>query len=457
MKKTLLSAFICAVLIACGKDDPTDFPQPKPAPTPEQSKESDSPTEQPVPAATVTQEEIAAYFGFETSKDVNVASTLVKARKEPMQINGKTISLTEAEVKSKDELGGSFVLHVVGKVNETPFEKEFTYNGFVKKPEDFQMANRVQVKWKDGINHYEIFDFDSFYRLHQTSMFSAENLERMMDFHSSTTDGSYMYPFTSEDIKKTTIEEVKYEERGQISFYLKYNNSKAKNRISLPFDKNKYYEGKITINTDFVESSYMRGIYENPALFNGRLFSYDDKTYAVVINESRKEKSDGDNTLTLHLSLRAKNNGDVQLAEFDKTFTGFKSLKELKSELKPHSTANLLVFMKDKVKNSGYGDVTNKLSMSIENWIRNVKFTTRKEQEELIWEKNEWSKNVLSGLHTSMKDIYLDGVKFELISAKLNDDNGRKTLHITFRMAGANELVLTDDAIDFNMTMHIPS
>lgn len=455
MKKTLLSAFICAVLIACGKDDPTDFPQPTPAPTPEQSKESDSPTEQPAPTATVTQEDIAAYFGFETSKDVNVASTLVKARKEPMQINGKTISLTEAEVKSKDELGGSFVLHVMGRVNETPFEKDFTYNGFVKKPEDFQMANRVQVKWKDGINHYEIFDFDSFYRLHQTNMFSAENLERMMDFHSSTTDGSYMYPFTSEDIKKTTIEEVKYEERGQISFYLKYNNSKAKNRIFLPFDKNKYYEGKITINTDFVQSSYMRGIYENPALFNGSLFSYDNETYAVIISE-RKEKSDNDNTLTLHLSLRAKSNGDVQLAEFDKTFTGFKSLKELKRELQPYSTANLLDFMRDKVKNSGYGDVTNLLSMSIEKWIRDVRFTIKKGQEELTWEKNVWNKNVLSGLHTSTKDIYLDGVKFELVSAKLNND-GLKILHITFRMVGGNELVLTDDAIDFNMTMHIPS
>ena len=57
MKKTLLLAFICAILIACGKDDPTDFPQLTPAPTPEQSKESDSLTEQSVPTATVTQEQ----------------------------------------------------------------------------------------------------------------------------------------------------------------------------------------------------------------------------------------------------------------------------------------------------------------------------------------------------------------------------------------------------------------
>lgn len=251
------------------------------------------------------------------------------------------------------------------------------------------MANRVQIKWKDGINHYEILDFDSFYRLHQTSMFSAENLERMMDFHSSTTDGNYMYPFTSEDIKKTTIEEVKYEERRQDFVLSQIPWHRAKNRISLPFDKNKYYEGKITINTDFVQSNYI-GVYMRILLCSTALCShYDDKTYAVVINESRKEKSDNDNTLTLLLSLRAKNNGDVQLAEFEKTFKGIQIAEGSEGELEPHSTAmtNLLVFMKDKVKNSGYGDVTNKLSMSIENWIRNVKFTTKKEQEELTWEK----------------------------------------------------------------------
>ncbi len=457
MKKALLSAFICIILMACGKDDITEFPQSTPAPAPEQPKESDSPTEQPQSPATVTQEDIAAYFGFDKSKDVNVAAALTHTRKETQQINGKTISLADAEIKSKDEQGGSLVLHVAGKVNETSFDKEFTYSGFVKKPGDYQMANRAQVKWKEGINPYETFDFDGFYRLHKTDMFSTDNLERMMDFHSSATETGYMYPFTSEDIKKTTIDEVKYEGQGQISFSLKYNNIKSKSRFFLPFDKNKYYEGKITISTDFIKQSYMRGIYENPALFNGLLFSYDDETYAVVINENRKEKSDSDNTLTLHLSLRAKSNGDIPLAEFDKTFAGFKPLKELKNELKAHLTAVLHEFMKEKVKNSGDGDVTNRLSMSIEKWIRHVEFVDKKEQKTLVWEKNRWGKNVLSGLHTSMKDIYLDNVRFELTSAKLNEEEGRKFLHITFRMTGANELVLTDDAIEFKMSIHIPS
>ena len=46
----------------------------------------------------------------------------------------------------------------------------------------------------------------------------------------------------------------------------------------------------------------MRGIYENPSLFNGHIFSYDESAYAVEISTTLKEKSDTGNMLTLHLS-----------------------------------------------------------------------------------------------------------------------------------------------------------
>lgn len=34
----------------------------------------------------------------------------------------------------------------------------------------------------------------------------------------------------------------------------------------------------------------MRGIYENPSLFNGHIFSYDESAYAVEISTTLKEK-----------------------------------------------------------------------------------------------------------------------------------------------------------------------
>ena len=98
-----------------------------------------------------------------------------------------------------------------------------------------------------------------------------------------------------------------------------------------------------------IRDRYMRGIYENPSLFNGHIFSYDESAYAVEISTTLKEKSDTGNMLTLHLSMYAKGNGGLLLAEFDKIFTGFKPLSELKNELIAYSTPDLHEFVKNKL------------------------------------------------------------------------------------------------------------
>lgn len=70
-----------------------------------------------------------------------------------------------------------------------------------------------------------------------------------------------------------------------------------------------------------------------------------------------------------------------------------------------------------------------------------------KDHDSLQWGKNKWSKNVLNGLFSSVKDIYLDNVRFELNSAQLKEIGGKRFLYIVFQMIGANDLVLTSDAI----------
>ena len=154
--------------------------------------------------------------------------------------------------------------------------------------------------------------------------------------------------------------------------------------------------------------------------------------------------------------MYAKGNGGLLLAEFDKIVTGFKPLSELKNELIAYSTPDLHEFVKNKLKNSNYGDVKNKFSNSIDRWIQYVEFVI-KDHDSLQWEKNKWSKNVLNGLFSSVKDIYLDNVRFELNSAQLKEIGGKRFLYIVFQMIGANDLVLTSDAILFNMSIHIPS
>ena len=448
IKRCLLFLVCIMLLVACGENDPIESRNRHPR----QQEESHSEQSGSVPA--VAKEDVAAYFRFDMSRDINVALGLVEAQKETLQINGKMIKITEAVVKRKDYQKGSFVLYVTGTVNGSPFKNEFTFTGFVSKPDDYQMVNGAQAEWKANADYYANLDFDSFYRLHKVNMFTIENLGRLVDFYSINVGGE-KYLFTLEDLEKTVLEDIKYEQN-QLSFYLRYNNSRSKKRISLLFDKNKYYEGKVTVNTDFIKQKYMRGIYENPSLFNGHIFSYDESAYAVEISTTLKEKSDTGNMLTLHLSMYAKGNGGLLLAEFDKIFTGFKPLSELKNELIAYSTPDLHEFVKNKLKNSNYGDVKNKFSNSIDRWIQYVEFVI-KDHDSLQWEKNKWSKNVLNGLFSSVKDIYLDNVRFELNSAQLKEIGGKRFLYIVFQMIGANDLVLTSDAILFNMSIHIPS
>ena len=64
-------------------------------------------------------------------------------------------------------------------------------------------------------------------------------------------------------------------------------------------------------------------------------------------------------------------------------------------------------------------------------------------------ERLEWSLFFCKG--------YLDNVRFELNSAQLKEIGGKRFLYIVFQMIGANDLVLTSDAILFNMSIHIPS
>ena len=170
------------------------------------------------------------------SRDINVALGLVEAQKETLQINGKMIKITEAVVKRKDYQKGSFVLYVTGTVNGSPFKNEFTFTGFVSKPDDYQMVNGAQAEWKANADYYAKLDFDSFYRLHKVNMFTIENLGRLVDFYSINVGGE-KYLFTLEDLEKTVLEDIKYEQNqlsilGTIIVGLKKDNHFCLTRIN---------------------------------------------------------------------------------------------------------------------------------------------------------------------------------------------------------------------------------
>lgn len=140
IKRCLLFLVCIMLLVACGENDPIESRNRHPR----QQEESHSEQSGSVPA--VAKEDVAAYFRFDMSRDINVALGLVEAQKETLQINGKMIKITEAVVKRKDYQKGSFVLYVTGTVNGSPFKNEFTFTGFVSKPDDYQMVNGRATK-----------------------------------------------------------------------------------------------------------------------------------------------------------------------------------------------------------------------------------------------------------------------------------------------------------------------
>lgn len=448
MKNYLLLMMACFSLMACDKETPQgdkkiekeiEVPQPKPTP-------------QPTPSQEVEKEDMVAYFKFDFSKDINVSLKALKTGTET--IGEKKIEVTQSVLVTKDERAGSFTLRIKGKIGTTDFEKEFSFDGFAKKPADYQMANRALVEWKQGVDYYTQLDFDSFYRLKETNALTAEKLASLVSFYSSEVDGTYMYPFTEEDIKHMVLSDFTYAQN-TLSFVITYNKVRSKERVSLSFDKNEYYQRKVTINDQEVKKIYMRGVYENPALFNGRIISYDATRYAVIVNESAKNKSDHSNTLTLRFTLRANDGSENNLAEFEKTFIDFKPLKDLTKDLTPQSTASLVEYMQKRIKADKYGDVRFFVS-SIETWISMVRFSYQSRQE-LVWSKNQHSKNVLSGMTVGVTDLYLDDVRFELKSANASKKENGKHLELVFQLISANEVGLADEGIIFKLTMHIPS
>ena len=116
IKRCLLFLVCIMLLVACGENDPIESRNRHPR----QQEESHSEQSGSVPA--VAKEDVAAYFRFDMSRDINVALGLVEAQKETLQINGKMIKITEAVVKRKDYQKGSFVLYVTGTVNGSPFK-----------------------------------------------------------------------------------------------------------------------------------------------------------------------------------------------------------------------------------------------------------------------------------------------------------------------------------------------
>lgn len=319
-----------------------------------------------------TENELRQYFDIESTQDIDKATNHITTIKEPKSIKNKELSIKEAIIEKKDIDRGIIEAKVSGTFGKKNFSKLYTFFNFVQKPNDWHMINRAYMNWKpeikDNPEKLTNIDFDSFYRLGKKDIITMENLSKWVDIYSSSPN-NVVYKFTPEDLKDTEIVEIKYTDR-RLNFKLKYKNIEGK-EINLHFDKNKYYKTKVVLNKDEIKKYYLQGTFEYFEDFYADLTNVSNDFNLELVNNS-KNLHKGDNAISCHLSLLTKN--DVELANFEYYFEGFKPLSDLSKELVVQTTSELNQYMIRYLIKTPDGDVLEKVKRTSHRWIKMAQF-----------------------------------------------------------------------------------
>ena len=456
IKRILMVVALCATIGACGSDD-SDTPGKKDPGGEPQTEIKD-----------VTDGELFKYFGLAKEQTVGKALERIKAISGRKNVDGRVVDVIAVVEESRDEQVGRFVVMVTGSVEGKAFKKRLTFDGFIRKPTDAEMARRVVVKWKSDADYYSNFDFDALYRLNETEKFTTAYLSRFVDFSSSTVDGQHHYPFGDDDLAKTVISDIRYTADatggGSISFTLAYNGVKGNTgggtngRPWLPFDKNAYYAQLVVPQPNAAAAFYMRGVYEHLAVFYGNLLEYDRTKYALLLE--RKEKNDGENTIGMQLKLIVNDGSERELARFAKSVAGFKPLVTLNTELVLAGTAELGKQFGKRFRKTPDGDKLPQMpALPVQSWINKVQMGLKRNgglvellpQEEV---KTGNGSSIVTVWKTSSGegsnlDLYFESPLFEVIEAKKEN----QFLHMKLRLNAVNETAV--DGVVVPLTVHL--
>ena len=443
MKKVLLAVALCAVISACNNDNPTN-----------NGNNSSTQTE----TQGVKDEELVQYFELSNTLTVYQALEKLKAASGVKTIGGKQLNVTSVSEVSRDEQAGTFTIEVKGVVDGKQFKKTAVLKGYALKPTDEAMAKRVVATWKSGMDYQKEFDFDTLYRVGNASKFTIDYLSKFIDLTSSAPDGSRRYTFTSEDLAKTTISDVKYtpvsSHDGNISFTVTYKGIKSNTGAGAPavlFDKNLYYQNMVSPNPDAAKTFYMRGVYENIDVFFAGLLKYDNVKFLPRVMHAIK--NDGSNNISLTLKLTANDGHETELAQFTQTIKGFKPLTDLSNELQLAGSTELGEYFGKKFRNTPNGD---KLSQMPEPrlWIEKARKGIRRGGNLIELSSEEvngarvWHPASGSG---SNLDIYLASPRFEVIEARKDGI----FLHLKLKLVSVNDTAV--EGVVISMQVHLIS
>lgn len=462
MKKFIFSALLATLITACGKDEPVLDIKPGPVPETGKPNEPDKEDVENKDTTPPTENELKSYFNITPEMNVSQCIQQMSETTVEKDINGRKLQVTKSTVISRKDEKGTFVSSVSGMINGKEFTVEFACKDLKKRPQGGHMAARVIASWKKGIGEIESLPiaFDELYRLKDNHQFTAKYLSQWVDFHSSSPDGSDYYQFTNEDIAKTELSDVKYD-NGKISFILTYDGFRGddsyKGRPYLNFDKNNYYRSRIK-QTDAPKSYYMQGVYQNLESFYGNFIQLeDDKVFVAELVPNSKRYDSSKDIVACTLTLTTLNNSNAELARFEYEFKGFKPLTDLQKEWVLSTKEELNSYMSKRLVNAPDGNVLEQVrKYAISYWMKLAKMEVRRNNNllELYCDKatqnnievDAWIPVSRRVIHS---DILLIAPHFEVVSAQKKG----KVLTVTVAMTYVNEVSLDGVKATFDIAL----
>ena len=276
-----------------------------------------------------------------------------------------------------------------------------------------------------------------------------EGLKKSVEFATFTSDQKY-YILKDEELKDLTITKLEYDGR-YITFYTQYKNIKSTTKSPLEFNARDFYNKKITVNSKYVSTKYMRGIYENLPLNLGDLLNYDEQRYQINYVADSKSRSDYSNNFSIKIEIidkKISSNSSKNTFEIDKNIENFKTLKELADDLMIVDSGELRIRAKEIInKNPNKTDFTKDLDGYFYNyWHKLISISLKSDPRQTL------SVNGNSSLHRKILgsqehfDIYLEAPRFILTSAVLEGNN----LKIKIKLQQANDVTIDKE---YNLTM----
>ncbi|MGL4779694.1 MAG: hypothetical protein ACRCXN_02520, partial [Bacteroidales bacterium] len=409
-----------------------------------------------------TEIELKSYFNI--TNDLNVSQCIRQMIETTAEkdINGRKLQVTKSTVISRNDESGTFVSSVSGLINGEQFTVEFICKELKKRPNPGHMAKRVNVSWKKEIGEIEALPiaFDELYRLKDNHQFTARYLSQWANFYSSSPDGSDYYQYTDEDIAKTELSDVYYD-NGGITFVLTYDGIRGddsyRGRPYLSFDKHLYYKSHVKL-TDEPKYYYMQGVYQNLESFYGNFIELkDEKVFVAELVPNTKRYDKSKDIVACTLTLTTLNNSNEELARFEYEFKGFKPLTDLQKEWVVSTKEELNSYMSKRFASAPDGDVSEQMKRyTVSYWMKLAKMELRRGNGllELYCDKAKQNNiDVDAWIPVSRRvihsDILLIAPHFEVLSAQKKGN----VLTVTVAMKYVNEVSIDGVKATFDIAL----